>query len=84
MGVVGLGNWLLGRRQEALRVFEGALLFDLLVVQFFQLLDAQFLGYLAVLVNLALIGLARALRIQLAEQVPAVSPEVPALFGDQR
>ncbi|MFL6078884.1 MAG: hypothetical protein ACJ714_03040 [Ornithinibacter sp.] len=74
MGVVGLGSWLLGRREEALRVFEGALLFDLLVVQFFQLLDAQFLGYLAVLVNLALIGLARALRVQLAErQVPELN-----------
>ena len=85
IGVVGLGSWLLGRRQEALRVFEGALLFDLLVVQFFQLLDAQFLGYLAVLVNLALIGLARALRVQLAEQVAEMNGrEAPALLGDQR
>lgn len=69
IGVLALGAWLRSMRQEALRVFEGALLLDLLVVQFFQLLDAQFLGYLAVLGNLALIGLARALRVQLAEQV---------------
>ena len=69
IGVLALGAWLRRRRQEALRVFEGALLLDLLVVQFFQLLDAQFAGYLTVLVNLALIGLARALRVQLAEQV---------------
>jgi hypothetical protein len=68
IGLLGLGTWVRGRRTEALRLFEGALLLDLLVVQFFQLLDAQFLGYLAVLVNLALIGLARALRVQLVEQ----------------
>lgn len=83
-GLVGLGGWLLGRRHQALRVFEGALLLDLLVVQFFQLLDAQFLGYLAVLVNLALIGLARALRVQLAEQFPESSARAaPALSRDQ-
>ena len=68
IGMLALGTWLRRRRIEALRVFEGALLLDLLVVQFFQLLDAQFLGYLAVLVNLAMIGLARALRVQLVEQ----------------
>ncbi len=50
-----------GRRRQALRWFENALLLDLLVVQFFQLLEAQFIGYLAVLLNVALIGLARAL-----------------------
>ena len=48
-------------RHRALRWYESALLLDLLVVQFFQLLEAQFLGYLAVLVNVGLIGLARAL-----------------------
>ncbi len=72
VGVVALGMWLRRRRIEALRVFEGALLLDLLVVQFFQLLDAQFLGYLAVFVNLGMIGLARALRVQLVEQVQEV------------
>ena len=49
------------RRRQALRYFETALLLDLLVVQFFQLLEAQFIGYFAVLVNVALIGLVRAL-----------------------
>ena len=73
VGLVGLVAWLRRRREESLRVFEGALLLDLLVVQFFQLLDAQFLGYLAVLANLGLIGLARALRVQLAEQAAASS-----------
>jgi hypothetical protein len=67
LALVALTHWLAGRRAEAFWVFEIALLLDLLVVQFFQLLDAQFLGYLAVLVNLALIGLARALRRQLSE-----------------
>jgi hypothetical protein len=62
IALVALANWVGGRREEALRVFEIALLLDLLVVQFFQLLEAQFIGYLAVMVNLGLIGLARALR----------------------
>lgn len=57
----GLAMWLRSHRPEALRVFEAALLLDLLVVQFFQLLEAQFVGYLAVFANVALIGLARAL-----------------------
>jgi peptidoglycan/LPS O-acetylase OafA/YrhL len=69
IALLALGTWVRGRRRDALRVFEVALLLDLLVVQFFQLLDAQFIGYLAVLVNLGMIGLARALRVQLAEQV---------------
>jgi hypothetical protein len=87
IGVLALGTWLRRRRTEALRVFEGALLLDLLVVQFFQLLDAQFLGYLAVLGNLAMIGLARALRVQLAEQrLPeAVGPAgLPEGHDDER
>ncbi|CAA9369396.1 MAG: hypothetical protein AVDCRST_MAG21-538 [uncultured Nocardioidaceae bacterium] len=70
IALLGLVTWGRGRRKEALRVFEVALLLSLLVVQFFQLLDAQFLGYLAVLVNLGMIGLARALRVQLSEQAP--------------
>ncbi|MFC7489827.1 MULTISPECIES: hypothetical protein [unclassified Knoellia] len=77
IGLLALGTRLRGRRQEALRVCEIALLLDLLVVQFFQLLDAQFLGYLAVLVNLGLIGLARALRVQLAEQAAESDGRAP-------
>lgn len=71
IALVALGIWVAGRRQEALRVFEAALLLDLLIVQFFQLLDEQFIGYLAVLVNLAMIGLARALRRQGTEEAIA-------------
>ena len=56
-------------RRRALRWFEGALLLDLLVVQFFQLLEAQFVGYVAVLLNVALIGLARALAASLPAPV---------------
>jgi hypothetical protein len=68
VALIALGSWVARRRSEAVRAFEISLLLDLLVVQFFHLLDAQFLGYLAVMANLALIGLARALRVQLAEQ----------------
>lgn len=72
--VVGVVVWRTGDHQRALRIFEIALLIQLLVVQFFQLLDAQFLGYLPVLVNLALLGLCRALRTQrdlLDSEVPS-------------
>lgn len=64
-----------GRRAAALAAFEVALLIQLLVVQFFQLLDAQFIGYLPVLVNLALLGLCRALRSQEAGEEPSDKPE---------
>ncbi|WP_153398913.1 hypothetical protein [Ornithinicoccus halotolerans] len=61
--LVATVRWLVGgSRGLALWLFEVALLVDLLVVQFFALLDAQFLGYLPVFANLGLIGLARALR----------------------
>ncbi len=62
LALVALVTSVRSRRRRALRYFETALLVDLLVVQFFQLLEAQFIGYLAVLANVALIGLARALR----------------------
>ena len=68
VALIALGSWVGKQRREAVRAFEISLLLDLLVVQFFHLLDAQFIGYLAVIANLALIGLARALRVQLAEQ----------------
>ena len=44
-----------------LRLFEIALLAELFVVQFFRLLDQEFAGYLLVFLNLALLGLCRAL-----------------------
>ena len=77
VGLVAVGVWLGGRRPEALRVFEAALLLDLLVVQFFQVLDEQFIAYLAVLVNLALIGLARSLRRQASEQADGLVEPTP-------
>ncbi len=46
-------------RLPGLEAFDSSLLVSLLVVQFFHLLSAQFLGYLMVLVNLALLGLCR-------------------------
>jgi hypothetical protein len=78
VALVGLVTWISDRRREALLAFEIALLLDLLVVQFFQLLDAQFIGYLAVLLNLGLIGLARGLRVQLSKPAPrvGVQPEL--------
>jgi hypothetical protein len=84
VAVVGLAAWIRARRREALRLFEIALLLDLLVVQFFQLLDAQFIGYLAVLLNLALIGLARALRVQLSEQARNANEHRAAAVGVRR
>ncbi len=65
-----------GRRRQALRWFENALLLDLLVVQFFQLLEAQFIGYLAVLLNVALIGLARGLRAPLEARMGVTAAPV--------
>jgi hypothetical protein len=59
--------WRADRHDTSLRAFEVALLIQLLVVQFFQLLDAHFVGYFPVLVNLALLGLCRALRSQRAD-----------------
>jgi peptidoglycan/LPS O-acetylase OafA/YrhL len=53
--------WVRDRRGEALRMFEVALLAELFVVQFFRLLDEEFAGYLLVFVNLALLGMCRAL-----------------------
>jgi peptidoglycan/LPS O-acetylase OafA/YrhL len=53
--------WVRHRRRASLRLFEVALLGELFVVQFFRLLDEEFAGYLLVFVNLALLGLCRAL-----------------------
>lgn len=56
--------WVHEQRARALRLFEIALLAELFVVQFFRLLDEEFAGFLLVFVNLALLGLCRALRFQ--------------------
>jgi hypothetical protein len=62
---VATALWVRGQRARALRLFEIALLAELFVVQFFRLLDEEFAGFLLVFVNLALLGLCRALRFQL-------------------
>lgn len=53
--------WTRGLRVKALRLLEIGLLGELFTVQFFRLLDQEFAGYLLVFLNLALLGVARAL-----------------------
>jgi hypothetical protein len=78
VALVALWLWHRGRLARSLVTFEAALLVQLLVVQFFQLLDAHFIGYLPVLVNLALLGLCRALRAQQADPGRAAGdPAIP-------
>ena len=69
--------WLADRRAAALRLFEIALLAQLFIVQFFRLLDEEFAGYLLVFINLALLGLCRALAYQ--QRHPSHSTEEPAI-----
>ena len=75
--VVALGHWFGERRSRALRLFEIALLAQLFVVQFFRLLDQEFAGYLLVFVNLALLGLCRALAFE--HRHPRHSDAEPAI-----
>jgi uncharacterized membrane protein len=80
--VVALVWWRRGEQLRALRLIETALMLELLVVQFFRLLENQFAGYLSVFVNLALLGLCRALIYQ--HQHPRPRPVDPALpVGDE-
>jgi uncharacterized membrane protein len=74
---LGLGQWHRGARLRALQLIEAALLLELLVVQFFRLLESQFAGYLSVFVNLALLGLCRALVFQYKH--PHRRPADPAI-----
>ena len=67
VAVIGAWLWRGDDQAAAFVAFEVSLLLQLLVVQFFQLLDAQFLGYLPAVLNLALLGLCRALRAQQAD-----------------
>jgi hypothetical protein len=69
--------WLRRRVAAALRLFEIALLAELFVVQFFRLLDQEFAGYLLVFVNLALLGVCRALAYEHAH--PRRSEGDPAI-----
>lgn len=74
---VALWTWRSGRRERALQLFEIALLAQLFIVQFFRLLEEQFDGYLLVFVNLALLGLCRALIFE--QRDPRRSDAEPAL-----
>ncbi len=78
IGTVATVLWVRGGRQRALGLFEVTLLLQVLVVQFFRLLAAQFQGYLTVFVALALIGLVRALRFQQRHGAPtSAEPSIP-------
>ncbi|MEU1965532.1 hypothetical protein ABZ541_12620 [Micromonospora sediminicola] len=57
--VVGLVGWAAGRRARALGALTSALVLQLVVVQFFWLLDHEFAGFALVLVTLALLGRCR-------------------------
>jgi hypothetical protein len=56
--------WVRRDRGVGLRLFEIALLLQVLVVQLFRLLAAQFQGYLTVFLALGLVGLCRAMRLE--------------------
>ena len=61
LGLVGLGLWVARRRVTATRLFTLAMALNLLVVQFFHLLDQTFPGFVGVLVALFLYVLARSM-----------------------
>jgi hypothetical protein len=77
IAAMALWHWFRERRSRALRLFEIALLAQLFVVQFFRLLDQEFAGYLLVFVNLALLGLCRALAFE--HRHPRHSAAEPAI-----
>lgn len=70
-------RWRADDREGSLQLFEIALLAQLFIVQFFRLLEEEFGGYLLVFVNLALLGLCRALRYE--NRTPRRSDAEPAL-----
>ncbi|HET6667757.1 MAG TPA: hypothetical protein VFG98_10800, partial [Intrasporangium sp.] len=75
-------RWRADDREGSLQLFEIALLAQLFIVQFFRLLEEEFGGYLLVFVNLALLGLCRALRYE--DRTPRRSDADPALpVGEQ-
>ncbi|MEO7234031.1 MAG: hypothetical protein ABIW80_01515 [Lapillicoccus sp.] len=80
LGLVGLGLWVARRRVTATRLFTLAMALNLLVVQFFHLLDQTFPGFVGVLVALFLYVLARSMlyraehATQLAGEPAAVRP----------
>ncbi|TQJ49738.1 hypothetical protein [Phycicoccus sp. SLBN-51] len=77
VALVALRLWLRGQRPRALQLFEAALLVQLLVVQFFRLLEVEFSGFATVFVDLALLGVCRALAFE--QRQPSRSPAAPAI-----
>lgn len=80
--LVALVMWRRGSRLWALRVFALSLTFQLLVVQFFQLLDNTFRGFFWVFVNLLLLGVCRAMLFR-REHPDAASAAAPAAYGER-
>jgi hypothetical protein len=78
LALVGLVLWRRRRELRSLELFNYSLLLGLLVVQFLRLLSEQFAGYLSVFLNLALIGLCRAMIYQRRHpSAPASGPALP-------
>lgn len=86
VGLAGLVLWVARRRVTATRLFSLAMATNLLVVQFFHLLDETFAGFFGVLVALFLYLLARSMlyRAEHASELageplrtPAVTPNRP-------
>lgn len=85
LALTGVVLWRRGKRLRALEMFDVSLLLELLVVQFLRLLTEQFAGYLTVFVNLALIGLCRAMSYQLRHPTsPEHAPALPVGEGEGR
>jgi len=86
LSLVAAGVWVRRDRDRGLRLVELALLLQVLVVQFFRLLAAQFEGYLTAIVGLALVGLCRAMRFEhrtrhASDADPVVPPGEPGEPG---
>lgn len=74
LALAGAGAWWRGRRGAGLRLLEVALLAQVLVVQLFQLLAAQFGGVVTAGCGLALLALCRALLFEHATRHAAEAP----------
>jgi hypothetical protein len=77
LSLVAVRLWLRDQRARALQLFEASLLVQLLVVQFFRLLEVEFSGFVTVFVDLALLGVCRALAYE--QRQPSRSPHGPAI-----
>ena len=84
LAVVAAVWWVNGERARSLRLFEIALLAELFIVQFFRLLDQEFAGYLLVFINLALLGLCRALLFEHRNLRHGEADPVIPVGGDTR